>query len=51
MPIMTWGETLKTNVKECDDQHKRLIELINTLHDAMKAGEERDILGKRPGRT
>jgi len=46
MPIMTWDESLSTKVKECDEQHIRLIGMINALHDSMKAGKGRDALGK-----
>ncbi len=34
---MNWSEELSVGVSEIDDQHKRLILLINTLHDAMLA--------------
>ena len=34
MPIMKWNNELSVNIKEIDDQHKRLIDLINILHDA-----------------
>jgi hemerythrin len=37
MPIIEWADALSVNVKEIDDQHKRLIDLINNLHDAMQA--------------
>lgn len=46
MALITWNDNLMTNVAECDQQHKRLIELINSLHDAMKAGQGREILEK-----
>lgn len=46
MALITWNDNLKTNVAECDQQHQRLIELINSLHDAMKAGKGREILEK-----
>lgn len=37
MPIMKWSEELSVGIGEIDNQHKRLIELINSLHDAMLA--------------
>lgn len=46
MALIIWSDTLKTNVTECDEQHKKLITLINTLHDAMKIGKGKVALGK-----
>lgn len=36
---MTWSENLSVGIQEMDFQHKRLVDLINQLHDAMKCGE------------
>ena len=44
MPVMEWTEDLSVRVKEIDDQHKKLIALINKLHDAMRAGEGKNVL-------
>lgn len=46
MALIMWDEKLKTNVKECDEQHKKLIALVNELHDGMKAGKGKDVIGK-----
>jgi hemerythrin len=45
MALITWNETLEVNIKKIDDQHKRLIELINILHDSMKAGKGNELIG------
>ena len=45
MPLITWSEKLSVDVKQCDEQHKKLIGLINDLHAAMKAGKASPILG------
>ena len=37
---------LSTGISEQDNQHKKLIELINQLNDGMQAGKGADILGK-----
>jgi hemerythrin-like metal-binding protein len=37
---------LSTGISEQDTQHKKLIDLINQLNDAMKAGHGADVLGK-----
>lgn len=39
MPLISWSDTYSVNVKEIDEQHKKLIDLINKLHDAMKVGK------------
>ena len=41
---MNWNEDLSVRVGEIDSQHKKLIQLINTLHDAMKAGQAKQVL-------
>lgn len=42
MALITWNDTFSVKVKQFDDQHKKLVEYINQLHDAMKAGKGRD---------
>lgn len=46
MPLMTWSDSLSVGVTKIDDQHKHLIECLNTLHDAMKAGKGRDVIAR-----
>lgn len=45
MALMEWNQTYSVNVKKFDDQHRKLVELINQLHDAMKSGEGNTMLG------
>jgi len=45
MPIITWNDSYSVKVKEMDDQHKKLIDLINQLHDAMKVGKGKEVVG------
>jgi hemerythrin len=44
MPIMEWTADLSVKVGEIDNQHKKLIGLINKLHDAMRAGQGKEVL-------
>jgi len=45
MPLLNWEESYSVNVSEFNDQHKKLIDLINKLFDAMKAGKGKDVMG------
>ena len=45
MPIVAWNDSLKVNIVEIDNQHKQLVLLINQLHDEMKQGKAKDMLG------
>ncbi len=44
MSIIKWSQDLSVNIKEIDDQHKKLIDLINTLHDNMLKGQGKVVL-------
>jgi hemerythrin len=46
MPLMVWTEALSVKVDEIDNQHKRLVDLLNQLHDAMLQGKGREAIGK-----
>ena len=44
--LITWSDELSVGVSAFDNQHKRLVALINELHDAMSAGKGSKVLGK-----
>lgn len=44
MGLIDWKPDFSVGITEFDNQHKKLIELINKLHDAMRAGEGKKIL-------
>jgi len=46
MALITWSTMFSTGISEQDNQHKKLIDLINQLNDAMQAGKGADVLGK-----
>lgn len=46
MPIMSWTDAYSVGIAEIDQQHKKLIDLINALHDAMTKGQAKAVLGK-----
>lgn len=45
MALMEWSPAFSVKVKKFDDQHKKLVDLVNQLYDAMKAGEGNTMLG------
>lgn len=42
--LIKWTEKLSVNVKSIDEQHKKLIDLINQLHSAMSEGKGKQII-------
>ena len=49
MPIMSWTNAYSVGIAEIDQQHKKLIDLINSLHDAMAKGQAKAVIGKTLG--
>lgn len=45
MALLEWKETYSVSVQKYDEQHKKLISLINNLHAAMSAGKGKEALG------
>lgn len=39
IPLMTWDDALSVGVEEIDNQHKKLIAILNELHHAKAAGK------------
>ena len=46
MSLVTWSDDYSVSIKEIDDQHKKLFDLLNELHDAMKKAKGKSVLGK-----
>jgi hemerythrin len=46
MGFIKWTSKYAVNIVEIDSQHQKLIDLINTLYDAMSVGKGKDVLGK-----
>lgn len=46
MALMSWSPAFSVKIKQCDDQHMKLVALVNELHDAMKQGKGKDVLDK-----
>ena len=45
MALMNWTDKLSVGVAVIDDDHKKLVGMVNELYDAMQAGRGRDLLG------
>jgi hemerythrin len=46
MPFAEWSDEFSVGVEEIDREHKRLLALLNDLHDAVQAGSAHEVLGK-----
>jgi len=42
MSYIAWDESFSVNFERMDDQHKKIIEMINQLHAAMKLKKDQD---------
>ncbi|MEN6632842.1 MAG: bacteriohemerythrin [Candidatus Polarisedimenticolia bacterium] len=45
MPLITWTDELSVGVRQCDEEHKQLVAMINRLHAAMLEGKGKDVVG------
>jgi len=46
MPLITWSAQLSVGIDSIDEQHKKLINMINALNDAIADGSSKDIMQK-----
>ena len=46
MPLITWGPKLEIGIGIIDSQHKRLVDLINQLDEAMKEERAAEAMGE-----
>ncbi len=44
MALMNWDEKYSVGITKIDEQHKKLINLINKLYDAMREGKGKEVL-------
>lgn len=45
MPFIEWSEEYEIGIESIDEEHERLVELLNALYDAMRAGGGREEIG------
>jgi hemerythrin len=46
MPLMTWNERLSVGVASLDEDHKKLVAMLNQLFDAINSGHGKEALAK-----
>jgi len=46
MPLIEWTVQLSVGIDSIDEQHKKLINMINALNEAMLTGSSNELLGK-----
>lgn len=44
MALVTWDPSFSVQVRRCDEDHKKLFAIINTLHDAMSVGKGGEVV-------
>lgn len=44
MGLITWDDDYSVGIAEVDTQHRKLVGLVNDLHDAMSVGKGRSVL-------
>lgn len=46
MPLITWGPQIEIGIKVIDKQHRRLVDLINQLDEALKEDRGGEVMGE-----
>jgi len=46
MALITWGPALEIGIEIIDSQHRRMVDLINELNDAVETGRGNEVVGK-----
>lgn len=46
MPRLTWGDNYSVGVPSIDEQHCKMVSLLNQLHDGLMSGKEKFVLGR-----
>ncbi|HMA64703.1 MAG TPA: bacteriohemerythrin [Chitinispirillaceae bacterium] len=44
MAFMEWNDSMSVGVQQIDNEHKKLVDLVNTLNDSMKNGKSKEAL-------
>ena len=44
MPFLSWSKEFSVEVESIDKQHQKLFDMLNEMHDAMRAGKGRQLV-------
>jgi hemerythrin len=44
MALFAWSEKYSVNIREIDEQHKKMIGMVGQLHEAMRQGKGKQVL-------
>ena len=44
MAFISWNDTYNTDIEKIDEQHRKLVDIINKLHDARETGKTQEAL-------
>jgi len=45
MDLITWNNNLRVNISKIDEQHRKLVSIVNDLNSAMGLGKGKEIMG------
>jgi len=45
MALISWNDKMNIGIASIDSEHRRLVEMLNTLYDAVQSGKGREALG------
>ncbi len=46
MPLMTWNDRMSVGIRILDEDHKRLVGMVNTLFDGIQAEQGKETVGR-----
>jgi hemerythrin len=44
--LFQWDDSYSVGIKEIDDQHEQLFQIVSELNDSMRLGKGKDVIGK-----
>ncbi len=44
MPLIIWNKSIEIDINKIDNQHRKLVQIINDLYDAMNEGKSNEVL-------